>query len=555
MEEISNTLFSELNNAVQIIEGAKNFKHIIIPDYDCSQLPGIETNGKNLPDDLTLSFFSHLHKYDQIEGNINDFPCIYAFELVEESDTHRVLEEFTKIDGNKIQRKLPTLKSQPFQNSKYLYIGKCDNSIESSLVAHFGYSDETTDFGLQLAYWLKDVTPAIKLNVHIFRFIKEFEPYLKHFEVKLSELLNPIAECSDKIKTDNIQIFTAGIENKILETINVANRNLIIMSAWFTNRRIIDALLLKKKSLPNMTIEILVTNDHVNRTYFLEHKDAFDTAGIKTKLYSKSQLMHNKIILIDDLIYVTGSYNLSVNANKNIENIIIVESAKLCKYTKRIFSFLSDPDYIDPNIKLLAKYPDFCRELLSTYYPFTKTDLRKYHNKIELGDCFSYDVGDYNKIGYSPGLIFNQSITLVKFNDSDFFGADYYHCEYPLPVSKEQVQMAIEGEAHCHIISSFNGHPEWYHIINDILEETTLNIKESFRREIENCFSPEEMEQKIIEEIDIIKEDDLWKVQFQPFLTKATVHDLLKQLPRIEKSTLLSKNILRKNPIPDPPTF
>lgn len=352
-----------------------------------------------------------------------------------------------------------------------------------------------------------------------------------------------------------IEAFSSGIEDKILEKISSARSHITIMSAWFTNEKLINALISQKKQVPSVEIEILVTNDYVNRTYFLKHSAAMSNAEIKTTLYRKPQLMHLKIILIDNLTFITGSYNLSVKPNSNIENIFIVESEKFCKYFKRIFLFLTDPKYVDNNITLLYKYPDFCRDLLSTYYPFTKTDLRKYHNKIELGDCFSYDVGDYNKIAYSPGLIFNQSITLVKFNDSDFFGADYYHCEYPLPVSKEQVQMAIEGEAHCHIISSFNGHPEWYHIISDVLEETTLNIKESFRREIENCFSSEEMEQKIIEGIDIIKEDDLWKVQFQPFLTKATVHDLLKQLPRIEKSTLLSKNILRKNPLADPLTF
>lgn len=83
MEEISNTLFSEVNNATQIIEEAKNFKHFIIPEYDCSTLPEIGTNGKNLPENLKDEFFFHLRQFDQIDGNINDFPCIYAFELID----------------------------------------------------------------------------------------------------------------------------------------------------------------------------------------------------------------------------------------------------------------------------------------------------------------------------------------------------------------------------------------------------------------------------------------------------------------------------------------
>jgi len=352
-----------------------------------------------------------------------------------------------------------------------------------------------------------------------------------------------------------LESFSAGIEDKILEKLSNARRHIIIMSAWFTNEKIINTLISRKRRVPNLDIEILVTNDHVNRTYFLKHSAAMSNAGIKTTLYRKSKLMHNKIILIDNLTHITGSYNLSAKANNNIENIFIVESEKFCKYYKRIFLFLTDKDYVDNNIALLYKYPDFCRELLSTYYPFTKTDLKKYHNKILLGDCFSHDVGDYNKISYTPGLIFNKSISLVEFNDSNFFEEDFYQCEYSLPVSKELIMNVMESESHNHILSSFREHEDLWHLIGDSLDQATTDIEEIFKRKVENCFPSEEMEQKIIDKINIVKEDDLWKVQFQPFLTKATAQDLLKKLPRIEKSTLLSKNILRKTPIPDPPTF
>lgn len=139
MNKIAATIKKEIETALKVIENSKNFKHIIIPDYDCSKLPGIETNGKNLPDNLIESFFSHLHQYDQIEGNINDFPCIYAFELVEESDTNRVLEAFTKTDGHKIQRKLPALKTLDPESSSYLYVGKVNRFVGNRLVTHLGY--------------------------------------------------------------------------------------------------------------------------------------------------------------------------------------------------------------------------------------------------------------------------------------------------------------------------------------------------------------------------------------------------------------------------------
>ena len=46
--------------------------------------------------------------------------------------------------------------------------------------------------GLQLAYWIKDILPAIKIRVHIFRFDKKFKPYLTAFEVIMAKELKPI---------------------------------------------------------------------------------------------------------------------------------------------------------------------------------------------------------------------------------------------------------------------------------------------------------------------------------------------------------------------------
>ena len=39
--------------------------------------------------------------------------------------------------------------------------------------------------------------------------------------------------------------------------------------------------------------------------------------------------MHNKVIIIDDRIVVTGSYNFSENAESNDENMLILESSRL----------------------------------------------------------------------------------------------------------------------------------------------------------------------------------------------------------------------------------
>lgn len=331
-----------------------------------------------------------------------------------------------------------------------------------------------------------------------------------------------------------IQTYTAGIQEKILETIENAESSIIIMVAWVTNETIINRLIHKKRKKPSIMIEILATNDHTNRTYLLKYKNDFEKIGIKVQLYRKSQLMHHKIILCDENVSITGSYNLSKNANKNKENITIIDSERFCHYFKRIYLSLSDGSYIDPNIKLLQKYPDFSRELLSTYYPFTKTDLRKQRNKILLGECFTHDVGDYDNIQYFPGLIFNSSVEFVKFNSEDFFENDYFSCEFPLPVSRDVIHRWMESESHNHILSSFSGHEDLYHLIGDELESSSNQLKTYFKRQIENCLPPDEVEKKIIKGIDIVIENDLWKNHFGPFISKEIMNQILNSLPALE---------------------
>lgn len=70
MIEIVNTLVEELDIVSKIICQGKNFKHIMIPEYDCSQLPRIETDRKNLRDNFKLIFFSHLLKLGSSESGL-----------------------------------------------------------------------------------------------------------------------------------------------------------------------------------------------------------------------------------------------------------------------------------------------------------------------------------------------------------------------------------------------------------------------------------------------------------------------------------------------------
>jgi len=53
-----------------------------------------------------------------------------------------------------------------------------------------------------------------------------------------------------------------------------------------------------------------------------------------------NDFMHNKILIINDKITITGSYNLSENAEANDENLLVIESHEVAAAYTRYFDAL-----------------------------------------------------------------------------------------------------------------------------------------------------------------------------------------------------------------------
>ena len=61
----------------------------------------------------------------------------------------------------------------------------------------------------------------------------------------------------------------------------------------------------------------------------------FDTSGKDT-----NNFMHNKVMIIDDKVVITGSYNFSENAEANDENMLVIESAAVAAAYDNYFNAL-----------------------------------------------------------------------------------------------------------------------------------------------------------------------------------------------------------------------
>lgn len=120
-----------------------------------------------------------------------------------------------------------------------------------------------------------------------------------------------------------IQVYFDNIEDIISQQITSSKKKIIVAVAWFTNHRLLNDLLCATKR--NVELKVVILDDILNRNEFGLDFGLLAHNGADVRFAnSKSGIMHNKFCVIDDKV-ITGSYNWTYHANKNHENIIIVD--------------------------------------------------------------------------------------------------------------------------------------------------------------------------------------------------------------------------------------
>jgi hypothetical protein len=181
----------------------------------------------------------------------------------------------------------------------------------------------------------------------------------------------------DQIVTTLIVHFDE-IEYHLISELRLTKNRLLVAIAWLTNPRIGDALIeLKNK---NVDIEIIVDDNDINRnnqTLKNLTKNRVNLTFIKNLATSRT-LMHNKFCVIDSKKVITGSYNWTINANSNDENIVIVTDSDTASFyshefrrinlsgkpTDKIFFDIKDTESIVN--ALIAEFKKLIKENLDT---------------------------------------------------------------------------------------------------------------------------------------------------------------------------------------------
>jgi len=117
--------------------------------------------------------------------------------------------------------------------------------------------------------------------------------------------------------------------NFIVEQIKEAKQSIYIQAYGFTSKKIIDALIEAKNR--GVEIEIILdrSNFHKKKQNVIK---LLESNQIKIHQDKVAGIAHNKVMIIDNTVVITGSFNFTDNADqRNAENVIVLHDSSVAK--------------------------------------------------------------------------------------------------------------------------------------------------------------------------------------------------------------------------------
>src|SRR5262249_32084253 len=115
-------------------------------------------------------------------------------------------------------------------------------------------------------------------------------------------------------------------EKLVIGAIQSAKKQILVQAYSFTSPSIAQALI----DAHNRGITVKILFDQTQLKAHHSQIPAFQKAGIPIKVDKTAGLAHNKVILIDHSVILTGSYNWTRAANnKNAENLLLIHDSSL----------------------------------------------------------------------------------------------------------------------------------------------------------------------------------------------------------------------------------
>ncbi|MFD2938530.1 phospholipase D-like domain-containing protein [Flavobacterium notoginsengisoli] len=139
------------------------------------------------------------------------------------------------------------------------------------------------------------------------------------------QITGNIAEAKQEVKN---QVHFEQIQKQILAELDKARFTIWIAVAWFTDPVLFSKLIEKKKQ--GLNVQILIINDAINSRSGIDFESHFQIIRLKPTGYF-GNITHHKFCVIDLERVINGSYNWTVKAQYNDENITIMEDRRVAQ--------------------------------------------------------------------------------------------------------------------------------------------------------------------------------------------------------------------------------
>ena len=151
----------------------------------------------------------------------------------------------------------------------------------------------------------------------------------------------------------------------IVTALGAAKSNVLVQAYSFTSKPIFAALLTAQKR----GIKVQLVLDRSNLSMKSSEADDAVDAGIPVLIDSKHEIAHNKVMVIDDELVITGSFNFTHNAEaNNAENLLLIRSRKLA--ARYADNWKDHARHSEPFARAKEKKEEQKKPSKSTLWPF-----------------------------------------------------------------------------------------------------------------------------------------------------------------------------------------
>lgn len=122
-----------------------------------------------------------------------------------------------------------------------------------------------------------------------------------------------------------------GCTAAMLKEMRAAKRTVLVQAYWFTSPTIAKALVEAHKR--GVKVEVILDKSRAEKDH--SQADVLAQAGVPTLIDGKHVTAHNKVIIVDNEVVITGSFNFtSQSEDQNAENLLVIRDKAIAdKFT------------------------------------------------------------------------------------------------------------------------------------------------------------------------------------------------------------------------------